>query len=101
LSRPQKRRSRHKKGGSGNAVRAGRAHGSKRLQQVQACLRQAIRQGELIGVMFEGDDEPHFLPVDRLDEVLAKPGLVMLAGNDAVTQYVIAKKSAPEPRRLH
>ncbi len=96
----RKRRSRHK-GGSGNAVRAGRAKGSKHLQQVQACLIQAVRQGELIAVMFEGDEEPHYLPIERLDEVLAKPGLVMLAGNDAVTQYVMTRKPANAPRVLH
>ena len=96
----RKRRSRHK-GGSGNAVRAGRAKGSKRLQQVQACLIQAVRLGELIAVMFEGDEEPHYLPIERLDEVLAKPGLVMLMGNEAVTQYVTTRKPDTAPRVLH
>ncbi len=96
----QKRRSRHK-GGSGNAVRAGRANGSKHLRQVQACLIQAVRQGELIVVMLEGDEEPHYLPVARLDEVLANPRLALLGGSDAVTSYVMSKAAAQAPRVLH
>lgn len=102
MSRRHKRRNRPGGGGFGNAqVRAGRANGSRRLQQVQACLFQAVRQGDLIAVMFENDDEPHYLPVERLDETLAKPGLVMVMGNDAVTQYVLAQKAGEVSRVLH
>lgn len=102
MSRRHKRRKPAGKQAFGNAhVRAGRANGSKRQRRVQACLFQAVREGRLIAVMFEGDEEPHYLPAERLDETLVKPGLVMVMGNDAVTQYVLALKTGAAPRVLH